>query len=77
MDNALPQVGDKYRVDFSEGHPHNKLLHVRAVVDGEYIVYRYWKRGRWVYKLTDPTFFEVGLESGHIKEEKRGNIDGK
>lgn len=73
MDNALPQVGDSYRIDYGKGHFYNKLIHIRAIVDGEYIVYRYRRHFEWIYKLTDPTFFEVGIESGHIyKEKKRG-----
>lgn len=62
----MPQVGDKYRVNFGKGHPANKLLHIRSIVDDEYVVYRFWRRGYWMCKITDPTFFEVGLESGHL-----------
>lgn len=49
--DAPPQVGDQWRVDFGENHFANKLLHVRAVVDDDYIVVRHWKRGRWVYEM--------------------------
>lgn len=66
MDEILPQVGDIYRCFYGKGNRNNKLIHIRAVVDGEYVVYRYWWQVRWNYRLVDPTFFEVGLASGHI-----------
>lgn len=65
----MPQVGESYRIDYGKGNAANKLIHIRAVVDGTYIVYRYW-RSKWVYKMTDPTFFEVLAEIGRLKEEK-------
>lgn len=66
MNETLPQVGEIYRCYYGKGNRNNKLIHIRAVVDEEYIVYRYWRNVRWNYRMEDPTFFEVGLESGHI-----------
>lgn len=66
MPDYLPAVGDSFRLDYGKGNRHNKLIHIRAIIDDEYIVYRYWYASDWIYKMTDPTFFEVGMESGHV-----------
>lgn len=66
----MPVVGDRYRIDYGKGNFANKLIHIRAIVDNEYVVYRYWRHLEWIYKLEDTTFFEVGAESGHIKKVK-------
>lgn len=47
------QLGESYRVFYNEGNSNNKLIHIRAIVDDKYFVYRYWVNPRkgWVYKL--------------------------
>lgn len=67
---CMPAVGESFRVNYGKEHRGNRLIHIRAIVDDEYIVYRYWKNGYWVYMMTDPTFFYVGIESSVLTKAK-------
>ena len=67
----MPAVGDSFRMDYGQGNRANKLIHVRAIVDGEYIVYRYRRGFEWVYKMTDPTFFLVNT-NGEVMSKVKG-----
>lgn len=69
-DPFIPAVGDSFRLKYETNPGANRLIHVRAIVDNEYIVYRYWRHNEWIYKMTDPTYFEVGLASGHMTKVK-------
>jgi hypothetical protein len=57
-------IGDKTPAPWTE------LWHVRAIVDGEYVVYRYWsRRGRhWVYQLDNLHFLHLCWKSGTLEE---------
>lgn len=69
-DEHMPAVGDTFRLNYGKGNRANKLIHIRAIVDDEYIVYRYWWRGDWVYEMTDPTFFSVNITMGVMTNAK-------
>ena len=64
-----PIVGKSYRLFYNEGNHNNKKMHIRAIVDGDIIVYRYWRYGkqRWQYIVDDMIFWEVFRE--HIFDE--------
>lgn len=68
-DADKPQVGDKYRVYFGKDHFANRLLRVRAIVDDDYVVVRFWKRKRWMYELTSIWYFE-GEHVTKVKSDK-------
>lgn len=63
---------DTVRVFYNEGNVNNKLLHIRGIVDGQYIV-RWWsrRRQRWMYKVEHPIYFEVGFKSGSMTKGKK------
>jgi len=44
-------------------HTQGRLLHIRAIVDMEYVVFRYWARARWNYEVRDMTLFFVSQEN--------------
>lgn len=71
----MPSVGDSFRLRYADingrRNHNNKVIHVRAIVDDEYIVYRYWWGGEWVYKMTDPTFFYVNI-NGSVMTKIKG-----
>lgn len=60
--------GDEIRVYFNEGNINNKLLHVRAIVDGEWVVTKTWqkRRKRWHYAVEHAVYFEHFAEHGHM-----------
>lgn len=49
--------------------PRTELWHVRAIVDGEYVVYRVWSRGRrrWHYRLDDVIFLHLCWQEGTLE----------
>lgn len=50
MHNELIDLkpGDSYHIFYGKNHPGNRKVHVRAVVDGDIVVTRYWSyRARW------------------------------
>lgn len=55
-DIAIPdwvRPGTVYRIDFGKGHFATRNCHIRAIVDGDYVVSRFWsyKRRGWVYEI--------------------------
>lgn len=47
---------------------HNQVCHIRAIVDGENIVYRVWnRRGYWVYICQWWYGFQLEHEKGKLK----------
>jgi hypothetical protein len=61
--NAL-EVGRRLRLFFNAGNINNRLLHVRAVVDGDWYVLRWWseRMQRWIYQVEPIEYFEVSAE---------------
>jgi hypothetical protein len=64
----LIRPGRAVRVDYGEGHRANRLLHIRAIVDEEQVVYRRWNRKLgWIYRVDEWGWFEVLAEEGRLK----------
>jgi len=61
------RVGAKVRVFYNDGNPNNELRHIRAVVDGEYIVYRVWGHRRWRYRIEWAYTFFLLWKDGRIQ----------
>lgn len=55
-----PRRGDRVRMFYGAGNPNNCLLHVRAVVDGHFVM-RWWSRVRrdWRYVVEHPVWWLV------------------
>ena len=49
--------------------PRSDLWHVRAIVDGEQVVYRVWSRSgrRWVYRIDDVIFLHLCWRDGTLE----------
>ena len=64
--------GKKVRRYFGKKDRRNQLMHIRAVVDEEYIVYRVWSRRRrwWVYKIDWWYYFYMDMEYGYLQVAK-------
>jgi len=47
--------GKKLRIFYNKGNINNKVVHVRAIVDDDKVVCRWWHKhqGRWVYDVLD------------------------
>jgi hypothetical protein len=45
-----------------------KKIHVRAIVDDDYVVYRFWTISHgWVYKVQDLYYFQLLYENGDLE----------
>ncbi len=66
----IPEVGKKYRIFYGEGNRNNKVVHIRAIIDNDYFVFRQWfySKRRWEYFIEHYCFFECNAE--YIKEIK-------
>lgn len=64
--------GATLRWFWGEGHPNNKVVHIRAIVDDEQVVYRWWSaRKGWVYQIESAYWFWLLDEKGHATVVKR------
>lgn len=59
------QPCQKWRIYYQKGNMNNRLLHVRAIVDDDQIVVRFWHRLRWVYRLDNIWDFYYSVQGGH------------
>lgn len=71
---AYVKPGATIRLFWGEGHPSNKLIHIRAIVDDEYVIYRWWSRSKgWLYKIEWGHWFE--MVENNITLVKQGPTD--
>jgi len=70
-DNSLKdllQPGKKLRIFYNENNINNRIVHIRAVVDDEYIVFKTWsqRQQRWSYQIESDYYFQLLLEEGRL-----------
>ena len=51
------EVDQKWKLYYNENNLNNKLIHIRAIVDNEYVVVKYWKRNQWIYEMKNIWWF--------------------
>lgn len=71
LDKML-KVGNKIKVFYNKGNRNNRLYHVRAIMDDEYVVVKTWVRHkkRWAYSVLDLYWFEIHWEDGKLSLQK-------
>jgi len=54
------KIGDTIKVFYNKHNVNNKILHVRAIVDEEYIVLKRWskRKQRWHYSIEHISWFD-------------------
>lgn len=64
--DLLEQQGVVLRRDAGPDDPNNYDMDVRALVDGDWVVYRFWseKREDWVYKVDPISYLERLYQDG-------------
>lgn len=65
--STLPELlttGTKLRLYYNPGNINNRIMHIRARVDDNYIVSRTWARGRWSYEINHVYFFIIHMKQG-------------
>jgi len=64
-------IGSKIRLYYGKDNPNNKLYHIRAFIDDEWIVYRLWlkHKKRWHYGIEHLWHFHFAFEAGLLKRE--------
>lgn len=52
-------------------NPNSQILHIRAIVDGDQVVYRVWRPGRgWRYIVDDMILFQMYYADGALEAVK-------
>jgi len=64
-------VGQVWRLYYHPGNMNNKRIHVLYYYSDDAIICRTWKRGKWWYYLENISFFDVGIESGHLRKVEK------
>lgn len=69
--SQMLEVGQTWRVDFGEGNPNNQTIHIRAVVDDAYVVFRAWskRKQRWMYAVEPRCYFDLRIRDGFMKQK--------
>jgi hypothetical protein len=70
MDNQLAnllQPGRKLLIDYGKDHIGTRRIEIRAIVDDEWVVYRYFSR-YWRYRVDHMVMFEMHHEDGRLKK---------
>jgi len=64
------QPGRSFREDWGEGNPNNRVIHIRAIVDDDYYVYRCWSKSkqRWIYNVDSVIWFRMLCKDGVLEE---------
>lgn len=64
--------GTSFSVYYNKGNLNNRQVHVRAIVDDEYVVYRVWfkSKGYFRYNVERIHYFDVLLRNGRIRDVK-------
>lgn len=68
--SGLIRPNARIRLFIREGHPDNKIIHTRAVVDEEWIVFRYWSntKRQWRYRLEWSYAFWLWMQQGWLTD---------
>lgn len=69
------KVGAIFRMVYGKDHHGNRRVHIRAIVDDDYVVTRQWSKRRqdWIYKIEPGYVMAVYAESEHFRLVKRGD----
>lgn len=59
----------KLSLDYGVDNPNNKTLHIRSIIDDDYVVFKWWSRTkqRWIYQVEHKMYFEVNNDVMFIK----------
>jgi len=62
--------GKTIKVFIHEDNPHNLTHHIRAIVDGDQVVYKTWsqEKGRFRYSIAHMNWFEIMNREGWLSE---------
>ena len=64
----LVMPGNSLRIYYGDGNLNNKIIHIRSIVDEEYIVLRTWlkHKKRWSYEVKSVYCFELLFNHGNL-----------
>lgn len=73
QETKLPDPGSQWRLFYGPGNINNRLYHVRAVVDEEWVVVRWWRKNRneWFYQIISIYSWQTSINLGHLTLDKR------
>ena len=73
------QPGISFREFYGENNPNTRRVHIRAIVDEEYIVFRVWswRKGRWYYYTEHCSYFTLRLRLKDIRNIKKEKLNAE
>ena len=75
---AYIKPGATLRLFWGEGNPNNQTIHIRAIVDDEYVVSRFWSHSKgWRYQIEWGYWFWMIDKDGRVTVVKRGKDESK
>ena len=62
------QPGHAVRVFYNPGNINNRLIHIRAIVDEDQVVFRWWSKHKqcWIYQVEDMYYFTLRHNDGRL-----------
>ena len=62
------QAGKTFRIYYGDKALANRRVHIRAIVDDIWIVFRVWSPGKnvWRYHIEHRYYFELANENDHL-----------
>ena len=65
----LLQKGRKLKIYWGEKNMNNKTIHIRAIVDDDIVVYKFWLKRKkyWTYKTDNFYYFGLLYKDGILK----------
>ena len=66
------QPGTKWRIFYNPENINNKLAHIRAIIDDDMVVWRFWsyQRQNWIYQVDHIYRFQILDNDGHLQRVK-------
>jgi len=68
--DAVVRPGSSYHLFFNVGNINNNKIHIRAIVDCDWVVFRSWskRKQQWFYQINHMYFFELLHRDGYLKK---------
>lgn len=59
--------GKSIRLFYCKGNGANRTMHIRAIVDKQNVIYKYWHDGKWKYDIIAVSVLETYNKEGCLR----------
>lgn len=62
---VMPVPGEKYKLFYDKDSPNNMIIHIRAIVDDDFVVFRTWSKNKkdWRYHVEYHCWFTERIDN--------------